>query len=300
MVPFIITSDAITVVLEGKSRVVYKSNQYYETVKTALKSRDLNKIRNAVDLASAINNFGKGKVYVKDGQVYYNSKVVDNVISDHIIRMINEGFNVDPMLAFLRNLMNNPSETSREELYLFMQKGKMPITDDGCFLAYKRVRNDYTDVHSGKFDNSPGKTVEMKREDVDTNRNNTCSRGLHFCSESYLPHFSPGSKVVLVKINPADVVSIPVDYANAKGRTWRYVVLKDVTDKVGEYTQAVYQDDTEDSDADVGVVSSVVTTNAAVSKPVVSVPVVATTVPYHSVRDKFGKFVKASSKRRVN
>jgi hypothetical protein len=36
---------------------------------------------------------------------------------------------------------------------------------------------------------------------------------------------------MLVKINPADVVSIPSDYNNAKGRTWKYEVVGEVTDK---------------------------------------------------------------------
>lgn len=271
-IPYIVTSDAITVVLDGASKVVYKSNQHYPSLVAALKNKDIKEIRKTIDLAAAVNTFGKGKVYVKDGVVFYNSKPVHNVVSDHILKMIREGYDSAPMLAFLRNLMNNPSETSRNELYLFLQKGKMPITPDGCFLAYKRVRNDYTDVHSGKFDNTPGKTVSMKREDVDDNRNNLCSRGLHFCSESYLPHFSPGSKVVLVKVNPADVVSIPSDYENAKGRAWRYVVLQDVTDKVGTFTTAVYQDDTEDSDVD---------------------PTPANdNVPYHNKRDAKGRFAK--------
>jgi hypothetical protein len=34
---------------------------------------------------------------------------------------------------------------------------------------------------------------------------------------------------VIVKINPADVVSIPADYNDAKGRTWRYVVVGEMT-----------------------------------------------------------------------
>lgn len=280
--PYVLTSDAVTVVVDGKAHVVYKSNQYYQPLLEGLKKGNKQTILSNIDLAGQINKFGKGKVYVKDGVVYYNTKPVHNAVSEHIIRMLKEGFNVDPMLAFLRNLMNNPSETSCEELYLFMQKGKMPITPDGHFLAYKRVRQDYKDVYSGKFDNSPGVTVEMPRDQVDTNRNNTCSRGLHFCSESYLPHYSPGGKVVLVKINPADVVSIPSDYENAKGRCWKYTVLQDVTDKVGQFTTAVHGDTTDDSDADY------VNPSAPVSER------------YHNVRDKHGKFVKSNSKRRVN
>jgi len=279
--PYVLTTDAVTVVVDGKAHVVYKSNQYYSALIAAIKSCDKTTILNSISLAEQINKFGKGKVYVKDGLVYFNTKPVNSAVSDHIIRMVKEGFNVEPMLLFLRNLMNNPSDTSREELYLFMQKGKMPITSDGHFLAYKRVRNNYTDIHSGIFDNTPGKVVEMPRDQVDTNRNNTCSKGLHFCSEGYLPHFGSGSgnRVVMVKVNPADVVSIPSDYDNTKGRTWRYEVLRDVTDKVGTFNSAVWQDDTEDSDND----------PVATSKPT-----------YHNVRDAKGHFVKANSKRRVN
>ena len=39
-----------------------------------------------------------------------------------------------------------------------------------------------------------------------------------------------GDKIVLVKINPADVVSIPDDYGFAKGRCCRYEVVADITD----------------------------------------------------------------------
>jgi hypothetical protein len=64
----------------------------------------------------------------------------------------------------------------------------------------------------------------MERFDVDDNKDNTCSTGLHFCSQSYLSCFG-GERTVIVKINPADVVSIPSDYNDAKGRACRYEVI---------------------------------------------------------------------------
>ena len=81
------------------------------------------------------------------------------------------------------------------------------------------------------MDNSPGKIVEMARNEVDDNMHNTCSTGLHFCSKEYLDHFGKvrdGKKkdrVVILKINPADVVSIPADYNSTKGRACRYEVI---------------------------------------------------------------------------
>jgi len=128
------------------------------------------------------------------------------------------------MVQFMENLYQNPSKRAVTELYGFLEKGNLPITPDGHFLAYKKVRADYTDVHSGKFNNSVGQVVEMERHDVDDNKDNTCSTGLHFCAMSYLSCFG-GERTVIVKINPADVVSIPSDYNDAKGRACRYEVI---------------------------------------------------------------------------
>jgi hypothetical protein len=122
-----------------------------------------------------------------------------------------------------------------------LEKNNLPITPDGYFLAYKKVRANYLDVHSGTMDNSPGRVVEMPRNKVDDNQNNTCSHGLHFCSEGYLKHFG-GERTVIVKINPADVVSIPNDYNQTKGRACRYEVIGEVgvnPDDKEEFTQPV-------------------------------------------------------------
>jgi hypothetical protein len=97
-------------------------------------------------------------------------------------------------------------------------------------LAYKKVRDDYLDIHSGTMDNSVGQIVEMERNEVDDDKDRTCSAGLHFCSKDYLPHFGSGdgNRVVILKINPRDVVSIPSDYNNAKGRACRYEVIDEM------------------------------------------------------------------------
>jgi hypothetical protein len=177
------------------------------------------------------------KVSFENGQVVYRYKgaspvPLSNAIVDRIISMSADGFNIKPMCMFLENLLSNPSQTAINELYLFLEACKLPITEDGYFIAYKIVHSDYMDIYSKTMDNSVGKVLEMPRFEVDANRNNTCSRGLHFCSKAYLSSYGSGSKAedraMLVKINPADVVSIPSDYNNAKGRAWRYEVVGEV------------------------------------------------------------------------
>jgi len=159
------------------------------------------------------------------------------------------------MKRFLRNLEQNPSRTAVQELYDFLESGQMPITDDGCFLAYKKVRRDYTDIFTGKFDNSVGAKPEMPRNRVDDNRENTCSRGLHFCSLAYLPHFGAGTgnRVMIVKVNPADVVSIPKDYNFTKGRACTYEVVDEHTGPQDQewFARAVYEFEFNEEEDDV-------------------------------------------------
>jgi hypothetical protein len=155
--------------------------------------------------------------------------------------MLTDGFPIKPLVLFMENLMENPSYRSVNELYGFLEKNNLPITPEGHFLAYKKVRADFKDVHSGTMDNSVGQVVEMPRNLVDDNANNTCSSGLHFCSQSYLSSFG-GERTVIVKINPRDVVSIPNDYDFSKGRACRYEVVGELgVDPDEAFTSAVQE-----------------------------------------------------------
>jgi hypothetical protein len=171
-----------------------------------------------------------GKVELRDGALYYDGEQVNSVLADRILDIVSEGLDVMPWVRFAENIFANPAAFSRDELYLFLENASLPITSDGCFWAYKNVREDYTDIATGTFDNSIGAICEMAREEVDANRYRTCSAGLHFCSKEYLPHFShhADGHTMIVKINPSDVVSIPADYNNSKGRCWRYEVVGEI------------------------------------------------------------------------
>jgi len=156
--------------------------------------------------------------------LFWKGKEFHNALSTRMIGMLQEGLPVEPLVLFMENLMSNPSKRSVTELYGFLEKNNLPITSDGHFLAYKKVRKDFKDCNTGTMDNSVGQVVSMERNEVDDDQNRTCSTGLHFCSQNYLNHFG-GERTVIVKINPRDVVSIPTDYDNSKGRASRYEVI---------------------------------------------------------------------------
>jgi hypothetical protein len=192
----------------------------------AIKASDWDALPDIIEPKKVVLNFGKGNVSIQGETLFWKGKELNTGLSVRMIQMLQEGFPVEPMVNFMENLYKNPSHRAVTELYGFLEKNNLPITPDGHFLAYKKVRKDFLDIHSGTMDNSIGKIVEMERHEVNDNKDQTCSTGLHFCGLSYLPHFgSYDSRTVIVKINPADVVSIPSDYNDAKGRACRYEVI---------------------------------------------------------------------------
>lgn len=258
-IPAMFSNESVTFYIDGEPYSADQSLPGYRELLDELKQPDpdteklirltqpIQAIRTAVEdavvgaEAKGPDYLPKGTVSVTRNAVLFNGRPIDGVLVDRILWLLSEGFDIMPMVRFLENLYQNPADFARDELYLWLENSDLPITEDGCFLAYKNVNGDYTSIHDGRTKNNPGTVVQMPRQQVDPVRDRTCSRGLHFCSKSYLPHFSRGSngRTVLLKINPADVVSIPSDYNNAKGRAWKYEVLHDVADPQATSWKAV-------------------------------------------------------------
>lgn len=224
---FILGGDSITVFANGKPYTVNRTAKIFNAALEAVKNDDVELFLQVVNTKDTVVQKSGGKVRIENGNLMFGDRVVTGLISARVFDMMELGLSIDPMMAFIENLMKNPSKRAVDELFGFIEACDLPITEDGHFLAYKRVREDYKDVHSGTMDNSVGNVVEMERNLVDEDKSRTCSAGLHFCSYEYLKHFS-GERIVVVKINPADVVAIPIDYNNSKGRTCRYEVVEEM------------------------------------------------------------------------
>lgn len=237
--PYIIQGKNIVVVIDNQPHTISSTHISYERIKAAIKDNDWNTVRDIIDPKKVVINYGAGNVSIQGETLYWKDRELHNTLSVRMIRMYQEGFPIEPLIAFMDNLMQNPSKTAVDELYGFLETGNLPITPDGHFLAYKKVRQDYKDIHSGTLDNSVGQVVEMARNAVDDNKDKTCSAGLHFCSLKYLDQFGgPDSRVMVLKINPRDVVSIPSDYGNTKGRACRYEVINEIDKEKADETFA--------------------------------------------------------------
>lgn len=242
-------SGGLTLIVDGHQSTVSNTNPNFEKIVQLLRNKDYEAAISLMNTAETINKQGVChtvpgcKVFVKNGMVYYydsrNRKEtkLDNTLVDRILADLGkpggERF-ASSLMNLLANINSNPIKDIAPELYEWFAAGKAPITSDGCILAYKKVRKDFKDIYTGTMSNEPGKIVRMKQSDVDTNRFNECSRGLHFAALGYLSHYgnsSDGSRIVIVKVNPRHIFAIPRDYNCQKGRASEYFV-------VGEYLGA--------------------------------------------------------------
>lgn len=240
-IPYTITDENVSVFLGGKMYLVPSEDFLYFDIIDELRceDHDVKYIKNLVDKFEMLRGKIKGadldgNVTIVDEEVFYQGTPIHNSLTMKLIRLMRDGFDATPWIKFLDKLMSNPSYRSREQLHGFLEKYTTPITPEGNFLAFKRVRDNFTDIHTGTFDNTPGKVVKMDRQQVDDDPNRTCSAGLHACASNYLGSFyssTAGYKVVVVEINPAHVVSIPTDYNFSKMRVSEYKVLGEVNEE---------------------------------------------------------------------
>lgn len=208
-----------------------------------------------------------GRLTIKGNHVYIDYDVVDPILERHILRLLDKGEddkNKDwvAFARFLDNLYANTSSHVREQLFgwLMYQMEKedgFTLTPDGCLLGYKGcMKDDNGDIvsvaegdaivdgksYSGHIPNKIGSVVEMPRQNVQDDPSVGCSYGLHVGTYSYAKGWARGA-LLLVKVNPRDIVSVPTECEAQKVRACRYEVLEVTEVKWEEPTYGDWDDD---------------------------------------------------------
>lgn len=231
---YIVTARGITAVIHGETHTITSDNaSYQEVVKAITRRVSPSIIADLFRTANAVKRYSKGLIEVAaDGSsLFYKGEPVNNVVVDRILLFMQQGLPVDPLLRFLERLLANPSKTSVDALYTFLENGEMPITEDGFFLGYKGLNENYTDCHTGKVDNRIGQKPRMLRRLVNDDTREDCSYGFHVGTLTYATGF--GRRTVIVKVDPADVVSVPSSNLTWKLRTCAYEVVADYNGSLG-------------------------------------------------------------------
>ena len=252
---YLATEQTITLFHNDKVFTISTQHPDAPTVLEAIQNENYDLAAETALLATTLLNYVDGDLSIQNDEVYYKGTTLHPALTERLIAMKRQKFPLGPMLAFLENLFLNPSARAVDQLYQFLEKSDLPITTDGYFLGYKRINADYTDCYTGTIDNHPGTTVSVPRYKVDDDPTNTCSFGLHIASLDYLANYH-GDRLVICKIHPKDVVSVPTDYDATKMRVCEYTVLQEIPmpdhfESLRGTWNAVAYDDRSDDDDDV-------------------------------------------------
>jgi hypothetical protein len=159
----------------------------------------------------AVTDNGKGKTVVVPGV---------EALKDHVTHAAKLG-NTKGMEAFLKRLgafITQRGHTVKDVLK-FMERGDLPLTDDGCIIAYKVLSSTskvddsplgqgiFVDCHTRKVEQRVGSFVTQSIDLINQDKAQ-CGTGLHIARRAYLGNFS-GDIIVMVKIKPEDVIVVP-------------------------------------------------------------------------------------------
>jgi len=217
-----------------------------------------------MSVKAAISEWISGRVVAQDEEILFDGEPVHGLLANTILRYKNEGRDPSGLALFMERLAENPSKRARDQLFQWVENQKLTVDVDGYFLAHKAVRaTNVPDVinliagssvrlinagwfaspeerifqsissgtafvngieFNGPIPNWVGAVVTMPRPQVDDDQARDCSTGLHVGSFAYARGFGPN--ILVVRVDPADVVSVP-QYDTNKLRCCRYEVIEE-------------------------------------------------------------------------
>lgn len=225
---YTITRGIISVFYRSKTYNVTASDKRFPMLRKACISDDVAGILQILNLAAELKS---AKIEAHGSKL----AIANTEMPDGFAKKVKDQIVIGDkksIAAFAKRLEKNASRSARENLLKFLSYHGGCLLSDGRFLAYKYVKSDFRDYHTGQYDYSPGKTITMPRKNVVEDARVACAAGLHVGTWGY----SGSSKdtVLVCCIDPADVVSVPDDYGHQKIRACKVLSLKLVTGPFSE------------------------------------------------------------------
>jgi hypothetical protein len=178
--------------------------------------------------------------------VFFDGDILRSELAEIIGDMLDEGRGDDlaAVAKFLENAAANQSIEAIDAMYRWITNRDMILTSEGTFLAYKGVKKDASgkivsitsgtalvdgEEFTGNIPNPVGSVITMPRSAVTADTAVGCGPGLHAGTYSYARSFAGyNAPMLLVEINPRDVVSVPSDSSFQKLRVSRYKVIEHI------------------------------------------------------------------------
>jgi hypothetical protein len=229
-IPYTLTNDSVTVVIDGKVTTVAAGAINYNAIRDAILTDDLELIPHLLTPKAALGQYLEGTDFYfgPSFEVMYKGpngqgEKLPEQFERRIRATAEKGESPKGLLNFFSRLQNNPSSRSVLQLWPFLDHEGIPIEESGHFLAYKAVREDLLDCHSGTIANTPGNVIKIPRNKISDDPNHACHFGLHVGAVGYAHSF--GERILIVRVDPANVVCIPFDSSFQKMRVCEYEVV---------------------------------------------------------------------------
>lgn len=227
-VPFTLTHESATVIVDGKPYTVQKGAPNFHALRDAIVEERWDDIPKHITVAKSLKEWAKGCFAFNptNNTVSFGGMEVPSNINQRLLQMAAKGEDPTPVFNFWERLQRNPSFRSVQQLWDFMQHEGIPLTADGCLLAYKSVKMNYKDHYSGQFDNSPGQINKMPRSQISDDPKIACHDGFHVGAYGYASTFGDSPhRIMIVKVDPMNVVCVPYDSSAQKMRVCEYEVI---------------------------------------------------------------------------
>lgn len=152
MVAYISTEQTVTSVVNGKTRVTQiKSKAHRNEIIAALEVfkrspqgyEDLKKLEEYLAPIKRITLASDSRFELDEAE---NSLFLSGTtipippqLANKIVDFLNSGLPVDPLVKFWESCLRNPHYVAVTELFDFLERNNLPITNDGAFLGYKKL-----------------------------------------------------------------------------------------------------------------------------------------------------------------
>jgi hypothetical protein len=239
----LLTNGTLTVILDSGAEILTARNDHprWTDIIAAFKAQNENLLRGLLSMKAVMEIYSNGDLTIDGTGVLFQGRPLHGVDVDRVLAFQRDGLPYRPIANYIGRCRKNTSQRAIVELYSWLEHRHITLTPDGKFIGYKGVRGNFYSVYGntetrvqmgvtdseGHILNEIGKTIEIDRSCVSDDFRNPCGPGLHVGSLAYANGW--GQRVILVEVDPADVVSIPSDCDCQKLRCCKYRV-------VGEYT----------------------------------------------------------------
>jgi len=259
-----LTNGSFTLILDNGAQILTATDSHpkWEDIIEAYKAEDESRLRILLSMKKVFEEYSEGGLVIDGTGITYHGRPMHGIDVDRALAFLKQGLPYKPYANYLRRKMKNSSARSIEEMYKFLEHKHMPLTPSGKFIAYKGVAENYYSIMgntstvvlqgvtdpTGHILNVVGTTIEVERSSVDDNFNNGCSFGLHAGSLVYAHGW--GKRVVLVEIDPADVVSVPDCSQHQKLRCCKYTVIGDFVGRIPDTYTSEFSSNSDDDLSD--------------------------------------------------